>query len=527
MSEPLQTLERKFKETCKIVLGEPVGDLQEFLPWLSIHPGQISAKKSSVSGKQVVFTRMEYEGNRFISLDEVDFSKKYPKINPASMAGIVSLAKTLSDRFYYAGNLILGNSNFVESSTNISDCHYAYEAIQATNSKYIFKCNHGREDDSLFGVYGSGESSFCLSCSQLVRVKRSMETWVSNNSSDCYYCYGLDSCSNCIFCFHLKNRRYCVGNVQLEPEEYDRIKQRLLSEIRGILKKEKKIPSLVDVARKCRLSIPPLSQTRRDENSTEVTNKRRIENEFALTFLVLFGHAPESIDKYEQFLRRHVRLSQTCKSAASGKSIEMCTHALFRINLPPERILCMAEAEELGEKYDIGKDAAQTISMQNAHEKISKIAFFDADFWEGQNSNIIDCVVPVESSDCYKSVAMVYSKNCAYTFWPVNSSNCFGCDTIFHSSSCINCYHSVKLSRCFELDSCRDCSDSLFCHNIENCSNCLFCFNVKAKRYAIGNVEYPKEEYLKLKKKILMELSQKLEKDKNLDISIFNIGCKK
>lgn len=54
----------------------------------------------------------------------------------------------------------------------------------------------------------------------------------------------------------------------------------------------------------------------------------------------------------------------------------------------------------------------------------------------------------------------------------------------------------------------------------------MFCFNVKAKRYAIGNVEYPKEEYLRVKKLVLDEIAAKLEKGKKLEWSIFNVGSK-
>lgn len=64
------------------------------------------------------------------------------------------------------------------------------------------------------------------------------------------------------------------------------------------------------------------------------------------------------------------------------------------------------------------------------------------------------------------------------------------------------------------------------CHNIEDCQECMFCFNVKSLRYAIGNVEVGKERYLKIKRMVLDEISKKLEKDKNLGISIYNIGCK-
>jgi len=77
------------------------------------------------------------------------------------------------------------------------------------------------------------------------------------------------------------------------------------------------------------------------------------------------------------------------------------------------------------------------------------------------------------------------------------------------------------------MDNCRDSSDCLFCHNVENCGNCLFCFNVKAKHYAIGNVEVGKEKYEEIKKMVLEEISKKLEKEKNLDLDIYSLGCKK
>ncbi|MFH0817693.1 MAG: hypothetical protein V1909_03600, partial [Candidatus Micrarchaeota archaeon] len=89
------------------------------------------------------------------------------------------------------------------------------------------------------------------------------------------------------------------------------------------------------------------------------------------------------------------------------------------------------------------------------------------------------------------------------------------------------CYNSVKLTRCFEMDSCRSCSDSYFSHNCEGLSNCMFCFNAKSLRYAIGNVEVGREQYMKIKKRVLDEIVKKLEKDKNLDLDIYNIGCYK
>jgi len=55
----------------------------------------------------------------------------------------------------------------------------------------------------------------------------------------------------------------------------------------------------------------------------------------------------------------------------------------------------------------------------------------------------------------------------------------------------------------------------------------MFCFNIKNKSYAIGNVEVGKEEYAKVKKMLLAEIGRRLEKDKKLKLDIYTIGAKK
>ncbi|MEW6529128.1 MAG: hypothetical protein AB1391_04515 [Candidatus Micrarchaeota archaeon] len=115
------------------------------------------------------------------------------------------------------------------------------------------------------------------------------------------------------------------------------------------------------------------------------------------------------------------------------------------------------------------------------------------------------------------------SKNVAYSFWPKYAEHVFGTYMVFYSEYCINCYKSTKLKRCFEVDNSYNCSDCYFCYNCENLSDCMFCFNTKSKRYAIGNVEIGREQYMRIKKIVLGEITTKLENDKKLDLSIYNI----
>ena len=53
----------------------------------------------------------------------------------------------------------------------------------------------------------------------------------------------------------------------------------------------------------------------------------------------------------------------------------------------------------------------------------------------------------------------------------------------------------------------------------------MFCFNAKSLRYAIGNVEVGMEKFMEIKARLVGELAEKLEKNKRLDLSIYNFGC--
>jgi hypothetical protein len=52
----------------------------------------------------------------------------------------------------------------------------------------------------------------------------------------------------------------------------------------------------------------------------------------------------------------------------------------------------------------------------------------------------------------------------------------------------------------------------------------MFCFNVKSKRYAIGNVEVGKAKYLQIKALLLSEITKRLEKSHDCGIDIYNVG---
>ncbi len=55
MDEPLDTLDRKWRAACRVVIGQEVGPLKDYLEWLGTHIEQPKFRKSSFSGKRVAY----------------------------------------------------------------------------------------------------------------------------------------------------------------------------------------------------------------------------------------------------------------------------------------------------------------------------------------------------------------------------------------------------------------------------------------------------------------------------------------
>ncbi|MFA6214201.1 MAG: hypothetical protein WC717_02890 [Candidatus Micrarchaeia archaeon] len=523
----LPILQKKWDSACRILFGEEVGSLEEFGPWLSDMGERLIHRKSTLSGRQVTYAITGYdEGSKWVGFDEIDFAKKAEPLpqGTAEIRGAGALVSALRERFYYAGSAVLGNSRFVEKSSGITDSFYMYETGKLTECKCTAYSVLGRLGEDCFGIEGIGESAQCVKCCETFRDRRCFELWQSRSCSDCYYSHNLDDCQECFFCFNAKNLRHAIGNRQLPKEKYYEVKKRLQKEMAGALKRERRLPSLMEIAAKC--GAPKRLQLLA-EAKEERGDRRIIEDAFSKTCRILLGKGlPGGIDDYAGWLGRNIRRSETLPSASSGKPVLRFDYCRY-FELPKGRLLAREEAREAGERLKIGCEEAESITLANAHERIGEVAFFCPEYRDGMNLNIIECATSGDSVHCYRSSPIVFSKYAGYCFWPRSSEHTFGCGALLSSDFCIRCFNSVKLSRCFEADFSRDCSGVYFCHNVENCHDCLFCFNAKNLKYAVGNVEVGREEYMRMKGIVQAQIREGLEKDKKLPWDIYSIGAKR
>jgi len=478
----------------------------------------IATGSSALSGQPVAFASDDgHVPGRLMALDETSQMPSFPPLELDAIKDLDSLLQAVSERAYYAGDVVLGRSMHVSSSSDISDSFYVLGSAWVDDSKYMAYVTRARHSEDCFGCHMAGESASLIYTNGDYRNKRCLGLWQGQNSSDCYYSHRLEGCNECFFCFNLYSARYCIGNLPLEKSQYFGIKDSLLAQIADELEQKKRLPSLLELLGPLPSTQPPPSARQAEPPQNPSHIKKEINTAFSLTCKMLLGRPLEGdIGAHEKWLTHGVLQPLPAASALSKKPIRLMRFANYD-KLPANRLLTLAEGAAHGRENKIDGQAAGALTLANAGSMLSPIAFFTPEFVEGTNTDILDCAASVDSSMCYRMAAPpVATKYAAFTYWARRCEYVFGGSTLFDCRFALACRHCVSLTRCLGTDSSRSSSDCHFCHNVEDCAECLFCFNVKGKRYAIGNVEMKKEDYLRVKKMVMVEVAALLEKEKKL-----------
>ena len=522
ITEAYNQVNKKWKSTCKLLLNLEPKDLEKYKEWLKPEIEHGKVLYSFKSKRLVFFTATDYpDFGKCLSYEEVAFNAKFPPLSINQIKDIDSIVEAIQDRLIFAGNVILGNSGKIANSSNITDSFFVYECKNSAHSKYIAYSEMTMYSEYIFGSYGIGYSSFCIKPASSMKLSRTIEAIKCGNSSDIYYCSGVENCRECFFCFNVENYSYAIGNLKLSKDKYFSIKKKLIEDLKEILIKENRLPTLFEIASKEKPDYSLLEKMQKIEAAKEEQNIEIIEKAFNQTTKIVLKKPLYDIKKYENWLLRHSRKYEKVKSCFSGKEIILPDHTHFLL-MPKDRVLTEQEAEKFGALFSISISDAERLRLSNAPQIISKIAFFSPE-WKVENckNNILSYVI-VNSTDTYKLTLPINAKKCACGYWHRDSENIFGGNGVRSSSFSIKNYRSEKMNRCFECDSCYSSSDTFYSHNCQNLQDCMFCFNFNNARYAIGNTVFSKEQYLKTKENILEQILSDLEKNKSTR-SIFDL----
>jgi hypothetical protein len=249
-----------------------------------------------------------------------------------------------------------------------------------------------------------------------------------------------------------------------------------------------------------------------------------LEKAFGATTRALFGQALTGLGEYGNWLQSRIPGGSVVNSALGGETAYLPDYSFFS-RIPKGRIASLEDFASASEaKISVPIEGASFDSLVG---EIRKIAWFVPDYSEGINREVTESALPSNSAYMHRTVDVWDSKRISFGFAGMENESCFGMYRFKGCKFSVHCYNAFGLTSCFEMDHCRACTDSMFCHNCENVSDSLFCFNAKNLKRAIGNVEYPAEEYRKLRAQIVGQMADELKKRKSLRYDIYNIGCAK
>ncbi|HIH23129.1 TPA: hypothetical protein HA238_05355, partial [Candidatus Micrarchaeota archaeon] len=506
-------LEDAFQSVSKVLFWQKIGRLEEFGPYLEEMRLPYQTKKSAVSGKNVIVSLPFYPANaKFISQDEIDSVKFEPlkkspffqnlngapfnPLNVNEIKDIDSLIGAVGERVVYCGNKLFGKNEFVSAVDNCTNCFYVSNAHKTYNVRYGAHLSYQRDSEFVFGVSGFPNSKYAMRCIEGIGLTRCFESYYSTNLADTYYAFNCSGVSDSIFAFNLRSKRNVIGNLQLSKERYEELKKKLVSEIAELLRKDKRLFSIADIS-----THGEKGKTK--ERTVEVAKvPDKIEQAFGKTTNIVFGKERHNIEGYGDWLLRHVMKVRRIEGAFGTPAYKIDDLPVVR-DISPARIVTLDEAlKSASTTIEIG--AGETPAISELMERVAHVVYFTFEFIDGINENVVETPSSFTAVNTYRVWDATHGRNSAYTSAAVYSEYIFGSHfQILNSQFCINCYDVTDVSGCFEVDSSHQVRNSYFCHNCEAVSDSMFCFNAKSLRYAIGNTEIGREEYLRIRKILL------------------------
>ncbi len=530
-----EKLNQAWKQTCKIVLGDEVGELKDYEELLKQHMAGELIEKPSALSREAVSVPAEYKALPVAALEELDKLRRI-KLSIDEIKDIDTIVERLREEFVYVGSVALGKSNFVEKSSKVVDSQYIYNSYDIAGSKYVVYGAHIRNQKYVFRSRIGGYSQFVIlsrgyNGDERTLTSRIFESIELEYVNDIYYTSNCINCNEVFFSFFQYGARYTVGNLQLSPDKYKQIKAALLEEIRDNLKAKKHV-SLFDLfmdGTEEREETKRIVQEKLKGEKYEVPfDKKPIEEAFTATSKLLLGKPLEGgIDAYEKWLTKETPYYDysPVTSTFMGYSTYI-SRKLYKLPINVEKSYTTRMEGDIIRQITLSESEASSLSFSNLAElkkRLSKIYTISLQFLDDQSSNYNDVVVVVSARDVYKAPVAAFTKRTAFSIYSRRSVYVFGSSLVVSSEFTFNAYMSDDIKRGFEVDNSAHSSDIYFSHNCEGSSDVMFCFNGKGQRNSIGHNPLVRDKYIEIKSALLDQIWQELNSKKDFRYGIYSL----
>lgn len=246
--ETLAVLEKHWASACRLVFGEEVGKLADFVAVLSQDISLPSYRKSSLSGKEVAAAQAIPASARVAAYEELLVQPKgNARLSINDIKDVDSLVRAMGEEAIYAGNILQGECSGVSLSNRVLDSHFIYKSHDVIHSKYIAYSHALKYCESCFFDDSNAKDRFAARCFDVYESNTMFECVRVYTSARCHYCADMDNCMDCLFSFNLRSKRRCIGNLVLPAEKFSGLKAKLVAEMTEALAARKRMPSILDI----------------------------------------------------------------------------------------------------------------------------------------------------------------------------------------------------------------------------------------------------------------------------------------
>lgn len=196
-------------------------------------------RKSDLSGKQIitmystdkpykVYDQEEWWSDQWSGLDygrEFDFSKTFSEQFKELFLVVprINLINKEHENAQYC-NFAIGNKN-------------SYMLLTSANCEDSLYCNRSCRLKNCVDCTSVNDCELCYECLDSEKCFNGKWLQACTNCSDCEIGYNLKNCKNCFACTGLRNKEYCIGNVQMTKEQYEKAVIELKKSPHEILKR--------------------------------------------------------------------------------------------------------------------------------------------------------------------------------------------------------------------------------------------------------------------------------------------------
>jgi len=484
ISSTLQAVNNAWKRATKIILGEEIGDIWAYENYLKRYT-RLPKNIQSPTNENIYLPSERYKSVKKVMPYTTKIKMDKPFANINEIKDIDNLFELARDHFEYIGNVILGNSKFIEKSANIVDSFYVYNSNTIAKSKYVAYSSYAKDVEYTFGSHALGSMKFIIATNvsgggdPIARIFESF--YILGGTYDAYFSHNLSGCSEAFFSFFQKGKSYIIGNNQLSKDKYLKIKEGLLEQVRTDLERGK-LKTLYEIIKESKnryhvdvvpLSEPPPEKVR--EAFSSVTNtilgkELDIENRHIIKFLT------RNLPYY------HI---DAVKANGYMDVVGGLEYYLGRVGKDLVRHVIPTQMMNESEKIRINLKEPITLDSLVKEFNSSGLALINISFGSG-NLNTIESAPAFHSANIYRVIDGVMAKTSAYSLWPRESTNTFGSFSVFESHGVIRSYGSEKVMRVFESDSSNNISDSYYVHMCEGITNAMFSFGLRGSAKGMG-----------------------------------------